>query len=159
MAPRGGGASRYRPLSSPEAGWAEPELRRGFLSTSGSESASPRLSLGSPPLAPPALLRSARSGSTWRAGLPDWPVCGPPGTRLTAVPWRAPARPLSGVCPGRSSAAVRLRRWLSVAPARSLRSVGIFQGSVTSEAPPAPGAVVETLMNWVSHLLRLKGGV
>lgn len=92
VGPRGGGASRCRPLSSPEAGWAEPGLWRGLLSTSGSVSASPWLSLGSPPLPPPALLGSARSGSTWRAGLSDWPVCGPPGTRLTAVPWRAPAR-------------------------------------------------------------------
>lgn len=38
----------------------------------------------------------------------------------------ARARPLSGGCLGLSSAAVRLRRWLSVAPARSLSAVGIF---------------------------------
>lgn len=59
----------------------------------------------------------------------------------------ARARPLSGVCPGLSSAAVRLRRWPSVAPARSLSRLGIFQGFVTSGDPPVPGAVLGTRVN------------
>jgi hypothetical protein len=117
--------SRGRGLSSPERGWARPGHSRASVSTPGTVLASLGWPLESP-LLPPSLPKLVLSGLKCWTGRPVQPVCGPPGTRLTALPWRAPSSPRSrGARPparalvrprtaGRS-AVVRLRGWLCCA--------------------------------------------
>lgn len=78
-------------LISPELGWAGPGHSRASVSTPGTASAILRLTLESQSLLP-SLLRFVRSGSKCWVRPPARPVYGLPGTRLSAVPWRAPSR-------------------------------------------------------------------
>lgn len=76
-------------LLSPERGLAGPGHSRASVSIPGIVLASLRLTLEWQ-LLPPSLPRFVHSA--WKCWVrpPARPVSGPPGTRLTAVPWRAP---------------------------------------------------------------------
>lgn len=79
-------------LLSPERGWAEPGRSRASVSTPGTVLTSLGLTLASQ-LLPPSPPRFVRSGSKCWVRPPAPSVFGPPGTRLTAAPWRAPCAP------------------------------------------------------------------
>lgn len=86
-------------LLSPERGWAEPGHSRASVSTPGTVLASPRLALKSQ-LLPLSLPRFVRFGSKCWVRPPARSVFVPPGTRLTAAPWRAPCSPRAWSAPG-----------------------------------------------------------
>lgn len=80
---------------SPERRWAGSGHSRASVSTPETVLASLRLPLESQ-LLPPSLPRFVRSASKGWVRPPARPVCGPPGTQLTAVPWRGRRSPAPG---------------------------------------------------------------